>query len=188
MIKAVKKALVCALTAALTFGTLASAAPTPTSPTQSVEPQRQTNVIAEQSNGISSTVDTKTDGTAKLAAVEETSKKTITILSKVTVNGVKYSVTEIDANAFENCKNATKVSLPSTITKINANAFTGAKKLKTIVLSGTKAITVEKGAFKGINTKKMTIKVSKKMSNKQFKKFKKNLRKAGYKGKLKRKK
>lgn len=182
MIKAVKKALVCALTAALTFGTLASAAPK--SPTTSVEPQKQTNVTAEKSNGITSTVDTKKDGTAKLSTVKATSKKEVTISSKVTVDGIKYAVTEIDAKAFAKCTKATKITLPSTITKINANAFTGAKKLKTIVLPITKAITVEKGAFKGLDTTKMTIKVSKKMSKKELKKFKKTLKNAGFKGKV----
>lgn len=171
MIKAVKKVLVCALSSVLMLGTLASAAPQ--SPTISVEPTKQTNVTAEPSNGITSTVDTKKDGTAKLSTVKATSKTSVTISSQVTVNGVKYAVTEIDANAFKNCTKATKVTLPATITKVNANAFAGAKKLKTIVLPVTKAITVEKGAFKGLNTKKMTIKVSKKMTKKQLKKFKK---------------
>ncbi len=183
MIKAVKKVLVCALSSVLMLGTLASAAPQ--SPTVSVEPEKQTNVTAETSNGITSTVDTKKDGTATISTIKATTKKSVTISSKVTVNGVKYSVTEIDANAFKNCKKATKVTLPATITKVNANAFTGAKKLQTIVLPVTKAITVEKGAFKGLNTKNMTIKVSKKMTKKQLKKFKQNLKKAGFKGKVK---
>ena len=40
--------------------------------------------------------------------------------------------------------------------------------------------------MKKLNTKKITIKVTKKMSTKEFKKFKKNLKKAGFKGKIKR--
>ena len=51
-----------------------------------------------------------------------------------------------------------------------------------ITLKGKK-VTVKKGAFKGVNTKKVTIKASK-MNAKQFKAFKKALKKAGFKGKV----
>lgn len=181
MIKAVKKALVCALSAALAFGTLASAA---TSPTESVEPKKQTNVTAEKTNGITPKVDTKKDGTAEISKIQATTKKKIEVPSTTTVNGVKYTVTEIGAKAFANCKNATNVTLPKTIEKIGANTFTGANKLKTVELSGTKAIAIDKKAFKGVDTKKMTIQVSKKMSKKELAKLKKSLKAAGFKGKV----
>ena len=63
--------------------------------------------------------------------------------------------------------------------------FTGAKKVKKIIVKGTKSFTVKKGAFKNVNSKKITVKVNKKMSAKEFKKLKKNLKKAGFKGKIK---
>ena len=44
---------------------------------------------------------------------------------------------------------------------------------------------VEKGAFKGLKTDKMTIKLNKKMPKKQSAKFKKALKKAGFKGTIK---
>lgn len=52
------------------------------------------------------------------------------------------------------------------MTTIKKNAFTGATKLKTLKVEGKKAaaITVQKGAFKGLSTKKMTIRVSKSMT------------------------
>lgn len=185
MMKAVKKILACTLAAAIALGG-ANAAYAAKSPTTSVEPEKQQNVVADSKmNGVTPKVDTKKDGTAAISAIKKTDKKEVTVSSTVTVDGVKYKVTTVDAKAFANCTKATKVTLPATIKTINAGAFTGAKKLKTITLSGTKAVTVKKGAFKGVNTKKMTIKVSKKMSKKELKKLKKTLKKAGFKGKVK---
>ena len=88
------------------------------------------------------------------------------------------------ANTFASAKKATKVTLPATITKIGEKAFTGAKSVKTIVINSKKAVSVSKTAFKGVDTKKMTIKVTN-MSKKQLKAFKANLKKAGFKGKVK---
>ena len=48
-----------------------------------------------------------------------------------------------------------------------------------------KATKIDKKAFKGINTKKVTIQFSKKMSEKTFKTMKARLKKAGFKGKIK---
>ena len=75
--------------------------------------------------------------------------------------------------------------ITQTIKKVNKKGFTGTKKLKTIIVKGTKSFTVKKGAFKNVNSKKITVKVNKKMSAKEFKKLKKNLKKAGFKGKIK---
>ena len=184
MKKTLKKLLVCTLAAALTFGSV-SAASAAQSPVTSVEPEANTAVKAEKTNGIVATVDTKANGTASLGTIAKTSKKSVVVAAKVTVNGVSYKVTVIKANAFKNCAKAKNITLPDTIKTIGANAFKGAKALKTITLKGTKAITVKKGAFKGVNSKKMTIKVSKKMSKSQLKKLKKALKKAGFKGKVK---
>ncbi len=186
MIRTFKKGLACALVAALTF---AAAAPVTadaavSSTTTAPAPSKQHDVVAEkQSNGLVSEVTTNSYGQARITSVKKTNKTSVTIASKIEVNGVKYTVQTIGAKAFVNCKKATKVTLPATITKINKSAFTGAKKLKTIVLKNNKVL-VKKGAFKGLKTSKMTIKV-KKMSAKELKAFKKALKKAGFKGKVK---
>lgn len=177
--KAFKKVLACTLAAALALSaaTVSSAAG---SPTTSVEPVKQKDVKVSQGK-----VDTKKNGTATLTQVKKTKAKTVTISSTVKVDGVKYKVTTIDANAFAKAPKATKVELPKTITTIKKNAFKGAKKLKIITFKNTKAAKVQKGAFKGLKTRKMTIRLSKKMSSSQKKKMIKNLRKAGFKGKIK---
>lgn len=176
-----KKVLVCAMATALTLGSAGEVSAATQSPVESVKPVTKKNVKA--ANG--SKVDTNKKGTAILKSVKKTNKKSVTVSSKVTVKGVKYKVTTINAKAFVNAKKATKITLPDTIKTISKSAFTGAKKLKTLVLKGKKSITVKKGAFKGLNTKKITIRVNKKMSKKQFNKLKKALKKAGFKGKLK---
>ena len=91
------------------------------------------------------------------------------------------SVKKIADGVFENCHNLVDVTWGD-VTIIGKNAFAGCKKLTKITLKGKK-VTVKKGAFKGVNTKKVTIKASK-MNAKQFKAFKKALKKAGFKGKV----
>ena len=171
MVKAMKKVLVCAMAAALTLGSAASASAVQ-SPTTSVTPVTKSNVKA--SNG--TTVNVNKNGTAAVKAVKATKSKSVTVSATVKVNGVTYKVTTVNAKAFAKATKATKITLPASIKTIN--------KVKTIVLKGKKSITVKKGAFKGVNTKKVTIKVNKKMSKKEFKKLKKALKKAGFKGKV----
>lgn len=178
MVKAIKKVIVCAMVAALTVGSAASAKVN--SPASSVKPVTKENVKA--TNG--SKVDVKKNGTAELNSIPKTNKKSVTVASTVKVNGVTYKVTTVSAKAFKNAAKATKITLPKTITKIEKNAFSGAKKLTKLTINTKKSITVQKGAFNGVNTKKMTITVNKSMSKKELAKFKKTLKKAGYKGKV----
>ena len=135
--------------------------------------------------GVSSeTIRYRADGTVKVVSISSKSKKVV-IGSTVKVYGEKYKVTAVSANAFKNCKNMTALTLPKTINAIGKNAFKGATKLRVIKLNITKAISVAKGAFNGVDSSKMTIRVSKKMSAKEVAKFIKILKKAGYKGKVK---
>lgn len=186
MKKEMKKLLAGVLALSLTFGAAqaANAAGSPASANETVESE---NVkVDSETKGAASKVDTSEDGTAALAAVKKTDASSVTVKSTVTVDGVEYKVTTVSAKAFANAANAKNITLPSTITKIEKNAFKGAEKLKTLVLPVKKSITVKNGAFTGTDTSKMTIKVSKKMSAAQLKKFKKVLKKAGYKGKVSR--
>ena len=165
--------------------TPAPSEPTPKPDKNDDDEKEEHQVTTETVNkgGVKATVKTTENGTAAVKNVKS-SKKSVTVSSTVEVEGVEYKVTTIEANAFANCKKATKIALPATVKTIKKEAFTGAKKVKTIVVKSKKAVTVKKGAFKGVDTKKITIKVSK-MSKKQLKKFKKELKKAGFKGKVK---
>ena len=187
MTKFLKKAFVLAMAATLTFGSTTSVFAATASPVVSeVKPKAEKNVKAEKKNGVTATVTTSEKGTAKVTSIVKTTKKTITISSKLTVDGVDYKVTTISAKAFANCTKAEKISLPSTITKIEKSAFSNlASSVKTITFANKKAITVNKGAFKGTDTKKITIQVSASMSKTEYKKFVKALKAAGFKGTIK---
>ena len=78
---------------------------------------------------------TTKEGTATVKAVKATKKATVTVSEKVEVDGVKYTVTTIAANAFKNAPKAKTVKLPKTVTSIQKNAFKGLKKLKTVSIN-----------------------------------------------------
>ena len=163
-----KNVAVLALAAAVAVGSVTGVSAAVKSPTSSLVPVNAKNVAVSNGN----TVDTKANGTAEVGAVVA-KKSTATVPSKVTVKGVTYTVTVIKAKAFaKKAKKAKKIVIPATIKKVNKKGFTGTKKLKTIIV-------------KNVNSKKITVKVNKKMSAKEFKKLKKNLKKAGFKGKIK---
>ena len=200
MLSSMKKVLASVLVASLVFSTPVMAAEgsnskgNETNQQQGVTPQLETEnnkpvTEADQSaEAVVETkkyvpvVDTNEDGTAALSSVEDSTEKTIKVAGKVTVKNVEYTVVRIKKGAFKNAKKATKIVIPDTVKTIDKKAFSGAKKLKTIKFNCTKKIKVKKGAFKGLDTTTMTIKLNKKMSKKQFKKFKKALEKAGFKG------
>ena len=177
MNKLIKKVLVGITAATMMFGSVCTAYAATDSATVAPAPEKQTNVKAD--NGAK--VSTAANGTATVKALPKTTKKSVTVASKVVVDGVSYKVTAIGAKAFANATKATTVTLPASIKTIGA--FTGAKSVKTIVIKSA-SVKVDKTAFKGVDTKKMTIKVSG-MSAKQLKAFKAQLKKAGFKGTVK---
>jgi len=172
MNKLIKKVLVGITAATMMFGSVCTAYAATDSATVAPAPEKQTNVKAD--NGAK--VSTAANGTATVKALPKTTKKSVTVASKVVVDGVSYK-------AFANATKATTVTLPASIKTIGAQAFTGAKSVKTIVIKSA-SVKVDKTAFKGVDTKKMTIKVSG-MSAKQLKAFKAQLKKAGFKGTVK---
>ena len=182
MRKTLKRVLACTLAAALALGTAVTsmAADSPVAPAK--KPEKQTNVITDSRFY---TVNTTTKGTITITASKATSRAKKTVAAKLKVNGVKYTVTTIGPSAFAKWKKVKSIYLPAGVKTIKANAFKGCKSLTTIVLKNKKAATVKKNAFKGLNTKKITIKVKAKMSAKNYKKLQLNLRKAGFKGKIK---
>ncbi len=129
----------------------------------------------------------------------------ITIPSAVSMDGVKFKVTDISDNAFNGCKklksvtigksvttignkafskctSLKKITIPAGVTKIGKKAFYGCKKLKSITIKTKKLKNKSVGAqaFKGLH-KKAVIKVPKK----QKKAYTKWLRKKGITKKMK---
>lgn len=130
------------------------------SPTHGIEPPTKVTTIKGKANGV---YDAYSNGAASLVKIYNKSIKTKTVPNTVSKKGKTYKVTTISKYAFKGCK-----------------------KLKTIKVKSKYLRTVQKGAFKGLKTKKMTVKVTKKMSKANFKHLKSKLRKAGFKGKIKR--
>lgn len=178
--KILNKILACTLVAALAFGAAASAVQAAGSPTTSIEPEDIDNVTVSAGK-----VNTNKDGSVTLGGIKKTSKRFVKIPSSVKVYGIRYKITTIKADAFVNAKKAINIKLPATIKKINKNAFRGVTKLRILTLKGKKAIKFKKGAFNGINSSRVTVKVSRKMPKKQVKILKKRLKKAGFRGKVK---
>lgn len=98
-------------------------------------------------------------------------------LTSISMNG--NSLKTIEAGAFENCKKLSRITLGKNVVSIGKNAFKGDKKLRTITIKSTKIKTIGKNAFKNINNK-AKIYVPKSLSKKQFAKYKKMLKKAGF--------
>ena len=130
MNKLIKKVLVGITAATMMFGSVCTAYAATDSATVAPAPEKQTNVKAD--NGAK--VSTAANGTATVKALPKTTKKSVTVASKVVVDGVSYKVTAIGAKAFANATKATTVTLPASIKTIGAQAFTGAKSVKTIVI------------------------------------------------------
>lgn len=176
MVNLVKKFATIALAMTLAVGAVVPAAAA-TSPTTGTKAKAVTKSSVTYNKA---TYSTNKNGTAALKS-EKSGKKSVTV-NTVKYKKVTYKVTAINAKAFAKSK-ATTVTVGANVKTIKKNAFKSSK-VKTIKFAGKKVVTVKKNAFKGSKVK--TIKVTKKMSKKNFNKFKKALKKAGFKGKIKR--
>ncbi len=182
-----KKILASVMAAAMVFTAAPVVANAAGSKTEATETKTQKNVDVDTSNakGVENvTANTNKSGKATVTEIVVKSTKAVTVPSLVTIDGVKYTVTKLGSNAFKG-ETVKKVTLPSSITSIGSKAFSGVKSLKTIKINATKKVSVDKNAFKGVNTKKLTITVNKKMSKKNYNALVKSLKKAGFKGKIK---
>ena len=125
MNKVIKKVLALTLAGALAFGGVQTSVYAATnSPANAVVTEKKNDVKAEKTkSGITATVDTKKDGTAKLETIKKTTKTTVTIETTVKVDGVSYKVTTIGDNAFKNATKAKTIVIPKTITTINSKVY-----------------------------------------------------------------
>ena len=113
-------------------------------------------------------------GSKTVSYTGPTSKKVTTakIPDTVTVGGITYKVTAIQANAFKNCKKLKSVKIGSNITTIGKNAFQNCTALKYVTIP-KKVTAIGASAFAGCKSlTKVTIKSSvlKKVGKKAFSK------------------
>ena len=71
---------------------------------------------------------------AIIANPEKTYRGDFVIPSKADFNGIEMSVTEIEGNAFAECKELTRIIIPNTINEIGENAFKGCTSLQYVKL------------------------------------------------------
>ena len=126
------------------------------------------------------------DGKAKvaLAAAKEPAKlKKVTVYNSLTYSvgdkNFEFTVTAVDDKALANCPKLKTVTIGKNVTAIGKKAFFGDKKLKKLTINSKKLKKIGKQAFKKTKgSLKIKVPVKKKA------KYKKLLKKAGFKGKL----
>ncbi|MCI5857031.1 MAG: leucine-rich repeat protein [Agathobacter sp.] len=152
---------------------------------KTLAPTVNKNIRADVSdNAPKARISTNEKGEATLKTLGKTSEPVVLVRSKATINGVTYNITSVAKNAFAKCgKDTWKVTLSKSIHTLEDNAFTGSKLTQFNVYSRT-AMEISDKAFEGVDTSKMTVKVTMKMSKKEFRKMTKALRAAGFKGKI----
>ena len=69
----------------------------------------------------------------------------------VKIAGVKFKVTEINKNAFKNCKKIKSFTVGKNVTKIGSSAFSGCSKLKSVTIKSKKLTKIGAKAFSGIS-------------------------------------
>lgn len=154
------------MTLALVFSLAMSTAFAATSPTSGNKPVTKSNAgyTSETKTG---TCSTYKSGKATIKTIKMKKAKKYAYFGVITYNKVKYNVYKVNKNAFSKTKKSIR------------------KKLKGIKIY-YKNVRFAKGAFKGLSTRKMTAYVKKNISKSAYKKIKANLKKAGWKGKVKR--
>ena len=178
------------ITPTQTPGNTPRVVPTPTTPGNTPPPSNsQNNTSGQTDTTVTATpypnlqpstmvkyLVNKDNNTASYKQTDNNKTTKLVIPATVEIDNTTYKVTSIAANAFADNKNLKNVTLGAQITAIGKNAFKNCKGLKTIVIRSTKltSSSIAPNAFKG-TSKNLVIKVPKK----QYKKYKKFLKKKG---------
>lgn len=181
--KLMTKVYACMLAATVSLGSAVPAmAATPSPVTPSVLGE---HLSIKTDDGLWTLQVYKNGRTKALFRARSIKNKTFKLPRKVKVKGFTCQINELGAKSLDKLDDVTKIVLPSTVTKLNAKSFAGCKNLKVIVFrKGKRFPVIRKDAFKGLKTEKMTIRISKKFSEKHFKIITRRLRSKGFKGKI----
>jgi hypothetical protein len=106
-------------------------------------------ITDEQGSSYKVTKSDAKDGEVTFTKPKSGASGTVKIPDTVTIDGITYKVTAIEANAFKNNKkNITKVIIGNNVKVIGKNAFAGCKKLNSVTV-GKNVKTISAGAFSG---------------------------------------
>ena len=105
-------------------------------------------ITDEQGSSYQVTKSDAKDGEVTLTKPKSSVKGTVEVPDTVTIDGITYKVTAIEANAFKNNKNITKVIIGKNVTVIGKNAFSGCTKLKTVKLAAAVTTIADKAFYK----------------------------------------
>ena len=114
-------------------------------------------ITDEQGSSYKVTKSDAKDGEVTFAKPKSSVKGTVKIPDTVTIDGITYKVTAIEANAFKNNKNITKVIIGNNVTVIGKNAFAGCAKLKTVKIGAAVKTIGDKAFYKGTSLTNITI-------------------------------
>ena len=104
-------------------------------------------------------------GEVEVKKANKKNAKKVVIGAAVKINGVKYKVTSIGANAFKGNKKLTKVTIGKNVKRIKKNAFAGCSALTTVNSKSKVLARIDKGAFaKDAKLKSVNFKLSTKLS------------------------
>lgn len=165
-------------------GTTPSPQPTPANPDNQASGQEEQTIpgTSDASFLVTFSVgnnDYEIDESGNATVTAESNKKIkkVTIGSVVKHDGKTYKITEIEKNAYKNCKKLTSISIGKNIEKIGSGAFRGCVNLKKITIRGNNLNSVGSGSFKNINKNAKIIIICK--DKKTFNKLVKKIKKAG---------
>ena len=106
-------------------------------------------ITDEQGSSYKVTKSDAKDGEVTFTKPKSGASGTVKIPDTVTIDGITYKVTAIEANAFKNNKKKiTKVIIGNNVKVIGKNAFAGCKKLNSVTV-GKNVKTISAGAFSG---------------------------------------
>ncbi len=89
-------------------------------------------------------------GTVGFVKSTNTKVKSITVPASISVEGITYKVTSIEAKAFKNNKKLQKAVIGTNVERIGKEAFSGCKNLKSLTIKSKKLTSVGKNAVKNI--------------------------------------
>ena len=136
------------------------------------------NGVKAEYTSVIDDAEAKSDTKISLTAVEVIGT-TFKLPAEIWVNEQYFVVTEIGKGALKNNKAVTKLTIGENVTGIGSSAFRNMTNLKSITINASSLESVGKNAFKGVGDKKRETITIKGVTEEEFEKICKMIRKAG---------